>query len=298
MRKAVLLLVSSALCNAFNFELCRVDVKNYTSAYSYKILKSFNGNGSLPNPVEGYVHVYRGENISALAPPPFMPGFTWMAFVPSTLGYLSKPQVDAIGSAGYSLLLVDGALQIDGDVMKKNGNFSLVIVNNATNFFAALPTNSTSVRVSVYPSAWIGFGSPDPMCLCLGPGPFLIMILASLCTCCCCFCWYKRIARRYVRVSEVDGVQSRSALELEERNSRQRAAKMLDKMPLVLPVWESGEIEQGRTCCVCLCSIDNLTECKSLPCSHCFHPACIDEWLVEYKFSCPVCRQDPLDKLA
>ena len=209
MWKALLLLVSTALCKAYtngDFELYHVDVRNYTSTYSYDTLKSFDGrytNSSwLRNPVEGYL--YMAENISALAPPPFMPDSTWVAFVPSTLGYLSKPQADAIGSAGYSLLLVDGALQIDGDIVTKGAKVSLVIIKNATEFFTALPTNSMSIRVSVYPIGGI------VLCYCgVAETGVVYVIIVALITIaifggCFCYCCYRyKMARGHARYHTV-----------------------------------------------------------------------------------------------
>ncbi|CAL1288385.1 unnamed protein product [Larinioides sclopetarius] len=43
-------------------------------------------------------------------------------------------------------------------------------------------------------------------------------------------------------------------------------------------------------CPICLESTRN-DEVKCLPCYHAFHPACIDQWLIEDR-RCPVCRQE------
>lgn len=53
------------------------------------------------------------------------------------------------------------------------------------------------------------------------------------------------------------------------------------------------ENEQER-CTVCLMDFESDEEVRSLRCSHVFHVACIDRWLI-YNKKCPVCRLD-LDK--
>ena len=278
-----------------------VEVKSYSGRYAYVVLQEFIGytnSTSLALPVEGYV--YTVENSSAPKPPPFVPNSTWFAFVPSSVGHMSKFLVDAISGAGYSILLVDGSLPIDGDVMSNGGNVSLVIIDNATYFFAALPTSSTSIKVSlsIWMDSWSSCG--------IGYGFTLLMTILGLsCGCCVCayVCYRMKVVRRHLTVGQYELLTlevhppshhlTLSALEA-ERNSRKTAAELLDTLQLVA---ESGKAEFG-VCSVCLANVGNPKECKALPCHHFFHPACIDEWLVEHNFTCPVCRQDPRITLA
>lgn len=44
-----------------------------------------------------------------------------------------------------------------------------------------------------------------------------------------------------------------------------------------------------RTCCVCLDDVRKGDHCSLLPCCHCFHSKCIEQWLLRSN-SCPVCR--------
>lgn len=49
-------------------------------------------------------------------------------------------------------------------------------------------------------------------------------------------------------------------------------------------------------CCICLDDITNEYG-KELPCSHTFHTHCIDNWLLNEKVTCPMCRIDIRDHM-
>ena len=49
-------------------------------------------------------------------------------------------------------------------------------------------------------------------------------------------------------------------------------------------------------CCICLDDIKN-EHAKELPCKHLFHTHCIDNWLLNEKVTCPMCRVDLRDTL-
>ncbi|KAJ0582287.1 putative transcription factor C2H2 family [Helianthus annuus] len=42
-------------------------------------------------------------------------------------------------------------------------------------------------------------------------------------------------------------------------------------------------------CCICLCTYDDGTELRELPCCHHFHTTCIDKWLF-INATCPLCK--------
>ncbi|GBL93356.1 hypothetical protein AVEN_219481-1 [Araneus ventricosus] len=54
----------------------------------------------------------------------------------------------------------------------------------------------------------------------------------------------------------------------------------------------SVDTSTGYECTICLESTSR-KEMKTLPCSHAFHEACIDVWLVENR-RCPICRNEPV----
>ncbi|KAI3800505.1 hypothetical protein L1987_28596 [Smallanthus sonchifolius] len=47
--------------------------------------------------------------------------------------------------------------------------------------------------------------------------------------------------------------------------------------------------EEDAECCICLCTYDDGTELRELPCCHHFHTACIDKWLF-LNATCPLCK--------
>ncbi|KAK1420176.1 hypothetical protein QVD17_21559 [Tagetes erecta] len=47
--------------------------------------------------------------------------------------------------------------------------------------------------------------------------------------------------------------------------------------------------EEDAECCICLCSYDDGSELRELPCYHHFHTACIDKWLL-INATCPLCK--------
>ncbi|KAL0309214.1 UNVERIFIED_CONTAM: E3 ubiquitin-protein ligase [Sesamum radiatum] len=46
---------------------------------------------------------------------------------------------------------------------------------------------------------------------------------------------------------------------------------------------------EDTECCICLCAYDDGAELRELPCSHHFHSACIDKWLL-INAICPLCK--------
>ncbi|KAJ0590488.1 putative transcription factor C2H2 family [Helianthus annuus] len=47
--------------------------------------------------------------------------------------------------------------------------------------------------------------------------------------------------------------------------------------------------EEDAECCICLCTYDDGTELRELPCCHHFHTTCIDKWLF-INATCPLCK--------
>lgn len=67
-----------------------------------------------------------------------------------------------------------------------------------------------------------------------------------------------------------------------KRNTAQR--NLVDGLPRV-PAKDAGVSE----CSVCLVSFEPNQSVVKLPCSHCFHHACISKWLTQCKNTCPLC---------
>ena len=61
----------------------------------------------------------------------------------------------------------------------------------------------------------------------------------------------------------------------------------------------------GECCAICLCRFCAGDELRTLPCSHAFHVACIDSWLLHRRGcdskqppTCPLCKAVPLEVVA
>ena len=50
--------------------------------------------------------------------------------------------------------------------------------------------------------------------------------------------------------------------------------------------------EEEKKCSICLVGFENDDMLLKLPCDHYFHKQCIEEWLKEYDYKCPVCRHE------
>jgi hypothetical protein len=52
------------------------------------------------------------------------------------------------------------------------------------------------------------------------------------------------------------------------------------------------ETKLEEKCTICLSEQDTDSEVCQLPCNHTFHSECIDHYLKEYNYKCPVCRKE------
>jgi len=58
------------------------------------------------------------------------------------------------------------------------------------------------------------------------------------------------------------------------------------------PSTKDDELGTGTECSICIADFVESEEVRVLPCSHRFHPACIDPWLLNVSGTCPICRYD------
>jgi len=52
------------------------------------------------------------------------------------------------------------------------------------------------------------------------------------------------------------------------------------------------EVEKCKDCAICLDSFEKDSKLRILKCEHGFHVDCIDKWLTDCNYKCPVCRDD------
>ena len=46
------------------------------------------------------------------------------------------------------------------------------------------------------------------------------------------------------------------------------------------------------SCSICMGNLEKDEDVSKLPCEHCFHSSCVEKWLKEYNYTCPVCRKE------
>jgi hypothetical protein len=66
----------------------------------------------------------------------------------------------------------------------------------------------------------------------------------------------------------------------------------LDKLPVFSYTDEKIDKEKHKTCSICLEDFDDESKLRLLKCEHSFHTECIDKWLTDCNYKCPVCRDD------
>ena len=64
----------------------------------------------------------------------------------------------------------------------------------------------------------------------------------------------------------------------------------LSKLPI--KTLEEVDNEKHKTCPICLDNFDKESQLRILNCDHSFHQCCIDKWLTNCDYKCPVCRDD------
>ena len=109
--------------------------------------------------------------------------------------------------------------------------------------------------------------------------------------------------RRVISLSHAGHAHHRMVFErlaqilMEGRGSQQQAAQRVSSqqirtLPVIKfqkkPVVQVGEEEK---CPVCCADFEEGEDCKLLPCTHMFHPHCIDTWLMR-SVHCPICKRD------
>jgi hypothetical protein len=50
--------------------------------------------------------------------------------------------------------------------------------------------------------------------------------------------------------------------------------------------------KKEEKCSICMTDMDKDQEVCDLPCSHTFHDDCIQPWLTQYNYKCPICRKE------
>jgi len=84
--------------------------------------------------------------------------------------------------------------------------------------------------------------------------------------------------------------------QIEQINSNVTTTEILNQKTIIKKYVEfDNKIkEKYKTCTFCLDDYNNDANIRQLKCEHIFHPHCIDPWVLNEDYKCPVCRDDSL----
>jgi len=129
----------------------------------------------------------------------------------------------------------------------------------------------------------------------IGPFWFGLVLTASLLLFCSlfstvvCYLREQRNRNRLLSLSRVSTYREQQELqEMEERTLSQ-----LKALPARSYDYDSAGGEATDDCSICLESFQRGDTVRELPCKHCFHRSCIDEWFKRERFrrrTCPLCK--------
>jgi hypothetical protein len=66
--------------------------------------------------------------------------------------------------------------------------------------------------------------------------------------------------------------------------------EVLNKLPVL--EYKDLDKEKYKNCVICIEDFKDEDKVRTLKCEHGFHPECIDKWLLDCNYKCPVCRDD------
>ena len=288
---AVLVLIRGGCSTNLQLDIQSVvnDTKSPLTSFSYD--KPFTRtSASVPTDgKEGYViNVEDALNVEAV---PLTPNVTtiWVALVRSNQEDLVG-NLDRVRAAGYSMMLVwDGndtngsGLSITLEVM--DSLFPVVIVyQDAAQFIAEF-----SALDPLFVSISVGAASDYAIVLICASLVFGALSVAVLYRCgkCCDILCCGRHREQYNLPPPIPAAYTQPQYRHYASTSARQVAKNL-------PVEQySPDKHLENSCPVCMLDFEPDSKVKVLPCRHNFHPACIDQWLIESKCICPMCRQNP-----
>ena len=83
-----------------------------------------------------------------------------------------------------------------------------------------------------------------------------------------------------------DGIQTQPMNDIKNVINKEE----LDKLPV--KSWTDLDKEKYKECSICLDDYQETSNVRILHCTHGFHIDCIDHWLTECSYKCPICRDD------
>ena len=80
------------------------------------------------------------------------------------------------------------------------------------------------------------------------------------------------------------------------KDTDKRIQKLNEETNNNLPIIKYSDLDTTKIdynkCTICLANFDNEDLVKMLPCQHIFHNDCINVWLQNYNYKCPICRKE------
>lgn len=261
--------------------------------------------------LQGFLHQPVPRNAcSYIDPLPADHNISWFALISD---YPSCPEamLDNVRAAGYKLIITASSDTSNMNVrysLKESG-FPVVIVYES--YAELLKTNVSSTSLD-NPEMMVEVGASLVLSV------FVVVFSFFMCCMCCCLtgscCCYCKNRRARLREHE-DFFQYRDRqynyeqIQRRERMARQELIesilRQLQELQVDLRTQTPLGAEETRrlpkrpfrsdqskcdTCAICVEEFVESEMLRWLPCDHCFHPQCIDEWLTNHSSLCPLCK--------
>ncbi len=306
------LLVCLSLCaNAQLF----VTVYNQTSdqpldGLDYEDMTPFSMRSSNVTYLTGFLHIPVPNNACSLIRHlPDGINSSWFALV-SDYPACPLDMVTNLRAAGYDLVIAHSNKSQSVSQGVRQTGFPVVV----------LPESYASL-LEVYAAANVSLQDPlarvevkTSLALSLS----VVVIAFSACMLCCllsmsAYCYYQR--RRRIRRHRAEFAEYRARQRNYEqtqrggRNARQELIESILRQLQEIQVDARSQVplgaaetqqlpirpfiaEESKTerCAICVEDFDDGEKLRWLPCEHCFHPECIDEWLNGHSSLCPLCK--------
>ncbi len=268
---------------------------------------------NLNDMMSGYIHIPVPNNGCTFIPPlPAGLNGSWFALV-SDYPACPGEMVVNVQAAGYRLAIAYGNTNDTVCTISRNvsdNGFPVVLV---TEWYALLLKENASYTIfPEHPGVSVEVAAS------LGLSVFVVVFsFAVCCMCCCvgcCVCYHCK-SRRSERREEVqfreyrDRQRNFEQIQRRDRNARQELIESILRQLQDLHVdlrtqIPLGETETQRlpirpyvpeesktdTCVICVEDFTRGESLRWLPCQHCFHSVCIDEWLGRHSSLCPLCK--------
>ena len=300
-----------------------IDLKTYNGSvsddsYVYTDYTPFRMQyANIPANFKGLVHQpYPSNGCDYIIPlPKSAENHSWIALI-DNYSVCTEQMIDNVRNAGYQLIVAysSGNLHMSVDNYIRNSGFGVVVISDtyAQTLYDHRVVDINDTIPEIASTATVdGFAISSPSVV---TSLFLTVLFCCCWALCCCVVCCRRRANQHLagQVAEIEGrrrnferVQRQERLarqELIESILRQLQELQVDlrtQVPLgedetrKLPTrkYRKGE-EKIERCAVCVEDFADGDSLRVLPCEHCFHRQCIDEWLINHSAVCPLCKYE------